>query len=290
MELPRLSYFGSVIRCLAFVLCSIEVFVTSGSFANHTIQAEYDFVIVGGGTAGLVVANRLSECANRTVLVLEAGPRPETLLTYRYPASFQLYGTLLDWDFGTIPQVGLNNRILSYHRGRALGGSSAINGIYYGRGSATVYDKWGELGKPWVGLERCPSLFRQGQQKVAFLSRAAYIFFRSASFVPPDPSDGFDNRYKTWDPSAYAEGPLKIGFQGYVADSSPAFIEALAAANVPIVEKLNADNNTGVRQGTATIDDQYRRSSSYDSFHRAAAHRPKLKVLYDAEVQTISVT
>ena len=70
-------------------------------------------------------------------------------------------------------------------------------------------------------------------------------------------------------------------------DSSIAFIEALSAVNVPIVQELNAGNNTGIRQGTATLDSRYRRSSSYDSYFKAASQRPNLKVLYNAQVQAL---
>ena len=82
-----------------------------------------------GGTAGLVVANRLSESGNQSVLVIEAGLEPEVVASYQYPATAVLSGTLIDWDFSTIQQPNLGDRILPYHRGRGLGGSSAINGI-----------------------------------------------------------------------------------------------------------------------------------------------------------------
>ena len=136
-----------------------------------------------------------------------------------------------------------------------------------------MYDRWASLGNPgWSWHEVFP------------------YFKKSTTFHAPDPQAGYDDRYKTWDADAYSDGPLQIGFQGFVADSSPAFVEVLAAANVPIVEELNAGNNTGVRQGTATIDSRYRRSSSYDSYYQQAAGRPNLQVLYDAQVQRILTT
>ena len=271
MKFVNSRFVHLLLQSLLLFTWGLGVASSDDLFKTRAVQAEYDFIIVGGGTAGLVLADRLSECANQTILVLEAGPRPEVVRTYKYPASLQITGSLIDWNFGTTPQPNLGGRVLPYHRGRALGGSSAINGLYYGRGSASVYDTWASLGNPgWSWSDVYP------------------YFQKGTSFNPPDAADGYDNRYKTWDPAAYSKGPLQIGFQGFVRESSAAFIQALSAANVPIVDELNAGNNTGVRQGTATIDHNYRRSSSYDSYYKDAAGRPNLQVLYDAQVQTVT--
>lgn len=100
-------------------------------------------------------------------------------------------------------------------------------------------------------------------------------------------NDGFDHRYQTWDPTAYSNGPLQIGYQGFVPDSSIGFIEACEAINIPIVDELNNGNNTGVKQGTGSLDSRLRRSSSYDSFYRQAQNRMNLDVLHDATVTSI---
>ncbi|KAI9803052.1 MAG: hypothetical protein M1826_005030 [Phylliscum demangeonii] len=238
------------------------------------IQPDYDFIIVGGGTAGLVVANRLSEAGSQRILVLEAGPVPTVVAAYETPGGNQfLGGTAIDWAFYTVPQTNLGGRILPYHRGRGLGGSSAINGLFYGRGSASVYDQWAELGNPgWGWHDVYP------------------LFIKSTHFNPPKNGTGFDQSYETWDPSAYADGPLQIGFQGYVPSSNVGFIRAMEAANVPIVNELNSGNNTGVKQGTGCLDSRYRRSSSYDSFYKQAACRPNLTVLHYTPVQSIITT
>lgn len=81
------------------------------------VQDEYDFIIAGGGTAGLVVANRLTESGKFRVLVLEAGPDPSIVAAYRPLGGNQLLGnTAIDWRFDTTPQPGLNDRILTYTR------------------------------------------------------------------------------------------------------------------------------------------------------------------------------
>ncbi|KAJ7874999.1 glucose dehydrogenase short protein [Mycena olivaceomarginata] len=106
---------------------------------------EYDFVIVGGGTAGNVVANRLTENPNFSVLVLEAGVSNEGVLDSTVPyfvenllAAPGIYG----WNYTTTPQIGLNNRVLPYQRAHILGGCSAHNGMVYTRGSAEDFDRY----------------------------------------------------------------------------------------------------------------------------------------------------
>ena len=141
---------------------------------------EYDFIIAGGkfpsspfrniyqqyvgGTAGLVLANRLTESGHFSVLVLEAGPNPERVLAYESPGGNQfIKGSAIDWGLVTEPQVHLNNRTLQYLRGRALGGSSATNGLYYARGSASVYDHWVALGNPGWGFDSLLPYFKKMQ-------------------------------------------------------------------------------------------------------------------------------
>ena len=117
--------------------------------ASSSTSVFFDFIIVGGGTAGLALADRLTESGTQNVLVLEAGPSPTIVAAYKAPgADQQLTGSPIDWAFTTLPQKSLNGRQITYDRGRCLGGSSAINGLTYGRGSASVYNLWASLGNP----------------------------------------------------------------------------------------------------------------------------------------------
>lgn len=99
---------------------------------NNQIAASYDFVICGGGLAGLVLANRLSEDGNHTVLVLEAGDTGDAVRQQiDVPANAyfsSLLGTSYDWQFKTEPQAGAAGRVLPWARGKVLGGSTAVNG------------------------------------------------------------------------------------------------------------------------------------------------------------------
>ncbi|KAM0270233.1 hypothetical protein ACHAQH_009515 [Verticillium albo-atrum] len=235
------------------------------------IEEAYDFIIAGGGTAGLVVANRLTESGKHRVLVLEAGPDPSIVAAYKPLGGNQLLaGSAVDWRFDTVPQEGLDGKILTYYRGRGLGGSSVINGFYYGRGTSTVYDRWQDLGNPgWSWADVYP------------------LFIKGTHFNPQDETKGFDNTYKTWDPSAYSDGPLEIAYQGYVPPTGIAFMHACEAANIPIVHDYNTGNSTGVKQGTATLDANLLRSSSYDGYLKKAINRTNLDVLYYAPVQRL---
>jgi choline dehydrogenase len=89
--------------------------------------------------------------------------------------------------------------------------------------------------------------------------------------------------------TAYGSGPLELGFQGYVPDSTNGFVQACSeAANIPIVNDLNVGNGVGIKHGTATLNSVLRRSSSYDGFYQQARHRTNLRVLHDAPVTGIA--
>ncbi|OCT46640.1 hypothetical protein CLCR_01970 [Cladophialophora carrionii] len=241
---------------------------------RQTIQDTYDFIIAGGGTAGLVIANRLTECPNIRVLVLESGPVPDVVANTKTPGGNQyLAGTAVDYNYYTVPQKNLNNRILPYHRGRGLGGSSTINGLYYGRGSASVFDKWVQLGNPgWGWDDLYPLAVKQ------------------THFNAPNLNDANDHSFETWDPTAYSNGELQIAFQGYVPNSNVGFIQAGEAIGIPIVNELNNGNNTGVKQGTGCFDSRLRRSSSYEAFYVPIQNRTNLDVLHYASVTAIQFT
>ena len=106
----------------------------------------YDYVIVGGGTAGCVLANRLSADGSKRVLLLEAGPR-DNWIWIHIPVGY-LYcigNPRTDWCYKTEPEPGLNGRSILYARGRVLGGCSSINAMLYLRGQARDYDEWARL-------------------------------------------------------------------------------------------------------------------------------------------------
>jgi len=131
----------------------MECFCTPQEFS----EIAWDYIIVGGGTAGLVVATRLSEDSNVKVGVIEAGgpvfDDPRVFVPGRMG---QTIGTEHDWAFETIPQPGLNGRTLPWPRGKMVGGTSAMNFMVWNRAAREDYDGWESLGNPgwgWAGLK-----------------------------------------------------------------------------------------------------------------------------------------
>lgn len=121
----------------------------------------YDYVIVGAGSAGCVLAARLSEVADNRVLLLEAG-RPDTRQDlYVPPAWITLLGTEVDWADTTVPQPGLGNLPRSWPRGKVLGGSSSINGMIFLRGHRNDFDTWAAHGAKGWGYEAVLPYFKK---------------------------------------------------------------------------------------------------------------------------------
>ena len=137
------------------------------------IEGEYDYIIVGAGSAGCVLANRLSADPNNRVLLLEAGGR-DNWIWFHIPVGylFAIGNPRSDWMFKTEPEPGLNGRALNYPRGKVIGGSSAINAMIYMRGQAADYDHWRQLGLTGWGWDDVLPLF-QASTRTIFSARAS---------------------------------------------------------------------------------------------------------------------
>jgi len=110
------------------------------------MATEFDYIIVGSGASGAVIANRLSADAGRKVLLLEAGG-PDTRQNIQDPGGFvQLWGSDVDWKMQTEPQPALAGRSITINQGKVLGGSTSINAMMYVRGNPRNFDMWNALG------------------------------------------------------------------------------------------------------------------------------------------------
>ena len=126
------------------------------------LEGDFDYIVVGAGTAGCIVANRLSANPNRRVLILEAGGN-DNWIWFHIPVGylFAIGNPRSDWMFRTEPEAGLNGRSLAYPRGKVIGGCSAINAMISMRGQAADYDHWRQLGLAGWGWDDVLPFFRK---------------------------------------------------------------------------------------------------------------------------------
>ncbi|MZD06716.1 choline dehydrogenase [Streptomyces sp. SID5785] len=219
----------------------------------------YDYVIVGAGSAGCVLAGRLSEDPGIRVALVESGPR-DRRSEIRIPAAFpKLFRTEYDWDYATSPQPALDSRELYWPRGHTLGGSSSINAMMWVRGHRDDYDTWGETaGEEW-GYERFEPFFRRAER-----------------WHGPAREDSVHGRL----------GPLHISPPRDPNPTTAAFLDACRAQGLRELGELNRPDHAGF---AITPLNQYRgrRWSAADGYLRPAARRPNLDVYTGARVTRI---
>lgn len=220
----------------------------------------WDYIIVGAGSAGCVLANRLSADPKTRVLLLEAGGRDDYIWIH-IPVGY-LYcmnNPRTDWGLKTVPQPGLNGRILPYPRGRVLGGSSSINGMIYMRGQAQDYDGWRQLGNTgWAWDDVLP------------------YFLKSENHYAPEP--GMHNGGGEW----RVEQPR---IQWSILD---AVRDAAAEIGIPKIDDFNRGDN----EGSSYFQVNQRRGVRWNTakaFLRPALSRPNLKVMTGVTVERLRI-
>ena len=136
--------------------------IMNGRMMPKRLEGDFDYIVVGAGTAGCIMANRLSADPKNRVLILEAGGN-DNWIWFHIPVGylFAIGNPRSDWMFKTEPEPGLNGRSLAYPRGKVIGGSSAINAMISMRGQAADYDHWRQLGLTGWGYDDVLPLFRR---------------------------------------------------------------------------------------------------------------------------------
>ncbi|MCK0139365.1 choline dehydrogenase [Aliiroseovarius sp. F47248L] len=227
---------------------------------------DYDYVIVGGGSAGATLATRLSEDATTTVCLLEAGGRGDGILI-RAPAAVVAmmpgYGKINNWAFNTVPQPGLNGRRGFQPRGRALGGSSAINAMLYVRGHRDDYDAWADLGCDGWDWDSVLPYFKRSEN-----------------------NEGGVNEHHG------ADGPLHVSRQKSPRPITEAFIEAATQLQYRRSDDFNTGDNEGfgpyaVTQFHSPERNGERCSAAAAYLHPVMDKRPNLTVLTKVRAERI---
>ena len=219
---------------------------------------EADYVIVGAGSAGCVLANRLSANPAVKVVLLEAGGRDLNPWIHIPVGYFKtMHNPAVDWCYRTEPDPGLNGRQLDWPRGKVLGGSSSLNGLLYVRGQPQDYDRWAQMGNPGWAWDDVLPLFKRSENQ----ERGADDFHGD-------------------------KGPLSVSDMRIQRPICDAWVEAAQAAGYPFNPDYNGATQEGVGYFQLTTRNG-RRCSSAVAFLNPARSRPNLRIVTRAAASRI---
>ncbi|KAI0039712.1 GMC oxidoreductase [Auriscalpium vulgare] len=256
---------------------SFPLVVTAALYSHpaDVPQTSYDFIVVGAGVGGGVVARRLSEDPGTRTLLIEAGPSNEGILPVEVPLLCTSLSpdTAYDWNYTTTPQRGLDDRVLGYPRGRLLGGSSSINYLAWTRGSRDDYDRLarvsGDAGWAWDALTP---------------------FMKSIENFAPGAVDGHNISGQVDRSLHGTSGPLTISMPMDLPTDRFVIGTTQQLKEFPFVEDMNSGNPIGIGYGQNTIKNGTRDSSATAYILPALASNLTLDVLVNSQVLRVLQT
>ncbi|KAJ7171994.1 alcohol oxidase [Mycena filopes] len=236
-------------------------------------NSEFDYVIIGGGTSGLVVATRLVEDPAIRVCVLEAGQDITAQRDIMVPglAFKNIYGNKpdIDWVFRTLPQPNADGRSIYHGRGKAIGGTSMINLMTTGRGHAAEYNAFEQLGSPGWNWQSLAKYFKKSETFVATPEQIEKYK------VTPNA-----NTYGT-------DGPIKRNLPRRRSDIAEPFLKGLESLGIAHNPDAFSGDNRGWSPGNSSIDAQATRSSSASGYYEPNKSKPNLVVITGAHATRI---
>jgi choline dehydrogenase len=233
------------------------------------VDEGFDYIVIGAGSAGCVVANRLSADPKRTVLLLEAGPADKNMWIHVPAGMPRVFADpAIVWGYSTEPESGLKGRRIFWPRGKTLGGSSAINGMAYIRGQTADYDHWAQMGnRGWAWDDVLP-FFKKSERHWAGASAL---------------HGGGDGVRVT---STQHRQPAGTS----IHRATQAFIQAGAEAGLPLNADFNGPGQEGVGWIDHTVDGRGRRHTTATAYLKPIAGRRNLTTWTEAKVDRIEIT